>query len=77
MAPQQHELTVFQQGVIATLSALVGSLKNQGVIDGKELEQVHGWLKSAPPSTASGPLDQSQWEWAISPLISKLEINND
>ncbi|MGL0786546.1 hypothetical protein [Xanthomonas translucens] len=75
--PEKKDLSVFEMGILATLNALVGSLKNSSVIDGKELEEVHGHLSRAVPTEARGPIDEAIWLAAIAPLIAKLEVYRD
>ncbi len=64
----QNELTMFEQGVLLTLTTLVCELKDKGALDAKRLEELHAQFMASPPHRASDPLDISGWESGISPL---------
>ncbi|WP_164186324.1 hypothetical protein [Stenotrophomonas maltophilia] len=72
----QNELNSFEQGILLTLSTLVGELREKGLVDSEKLNRIHRILLESPSAEASvGPLEKSRWEWGISPLLANVEIN--
>lgn len=74
----QNELNSFEQGILLSLSTLVGELKSKGLVDAAKLKQIHDTLLGAPSAeAAAGPLEKSRWEWGISPLLANVEITEE
>lgn len=73
----QNELNSFEQGILLTLSTLVGELKEKGFVDSEKLNRIHRTLLESPSAeAAAGPLEKSRWEWGISPLLANVEVNH-
>ncbi|HEL2957630.1 TPA: hypothetical protein UL931_000852 [Stenotrophomonas maltophilia] len=72
----QNELNSFEQGILLTLSTLVGELKEKGLVDSEKLSRIHRILLESPSAeAAASPLEKSRWEWGISPLLANAEVN--
>lgn len=67
----QSELSPFEIGTVAALSALVTALKRKGSLDSAELEKLALHFKNHPPQSVTTPAQISAYEWAFAPLLGE------
>jgi len=49
----QNELNSFEQGIVIALSALVGELKEKGLVDSEKLNKIHRLLSASPSAESA------------------------